>query len=108
MKWSLSLLTALVLTVISAGATSFEIGTGNSNNVFPFSSDYVGEYQQIYSKTAFSGSFLISAIAFETKFTIPLTVTYNFTLSLGVTNRSPSNPGSTYSGTFTPVFSGPL
>jgi hypothetical protein len=32
--------------------------------------------------------------------------TYDFTLSLGTTNRTPGNPGSSYSGTFTPVFSG--
>ena len=102
----------LILFVVPARATSFEVGLGNGNNVFPFDSSYVGEYQQIYSSTVFSQPFLISSIAFETD---PLnasqgapSASYNFTLSLGVTNRTPSNPGSAYSGTFIPVFSGPL
>jgi hypothetical protein len=106
----------LIFFVASARATTFEVGLGNSNNVFPFNSAtasgvaaYVGEYQQIYSSTVFSQPFLISSIAFETDpINTIASASYNFTLGLGVTDRTPSNPGSAYSGTFTPVFSGPL
>lgn len=111
MKRSLLLPVAiLILFVASARATSIEFGHGSSNNVFPFSRQYIGEYQQIYSiGRFFSQPFLISSIAFETS---PLNnisgASYNFSLSLGVTDRTPSNPGSAYSGAFTPVFSGPL
>jgi hypothetical protein len=112
MKRSLLLPVAiLILFVVPARATSFEVGLGNSNNVFPFTSSppYVGEYQQIYSSTVFSQPFLISSMAFETHpFNATPSASYNFKLSLGVTNRTPSNPGSAYSGTFIPVFSGPL
>jgi hypothetical protein len=90
-------------------ATNIEVGLGNTNNVFPFSPDYVGEYQQIYSSSAFSQAFLISAVAFETDIgNFVSSASYNFTLSLGITSRTPGNPGSSYSGTFSPVFSGPL
>jgi hypothetical protein len=100
------------LSAVPARATSFEIGLGNFSNVFPFSSSspqYVGEYQQIYSSTAFSGPLLISSMAFETGTgNGVISASYDFTLSLGETTRTPSSPGSAYSGTFIPVFSGPL
>lgn len=105
---------AMILLVVQARATSFEIGLGNAQNEFPFSSsvsldEYVGEYQQIYSSTAFGAPLLISSMAFETgPGAQPASASYDFTLSLGETTRTPSNPGSAYSGTFIPVFSGPL
>ena len=112
MKYSmllLSIASILIGFVSPARATTIVVGVGELffDNLFPFNPIYTGQYQQIYSASAFSQPFLIFTISFQTGFdNSAQQATYDFTLSLGTTSRSPGNPGSTYSGTFTPVFSG--
>ena len=92
-----------------ARATTIVVGMGATffDNTAPFSTFYTGQYQQIYSASVFGQPFLISTISFQTGFDSGAQqATYDFTLSLGTTSRTPGNPGSSYSGTFTPVFSG--
>ena len=104
----------LLSAAIHGDAATITIGNTNGSNAFPFgtntdgSAAYSGEYQQIYSSTSFSGPISISQLAFSSDSKDPASITYSFTLALGVTTRTPSSPGSTYSGTFTPVFSGAL
>jgi PEP-CTERM motif len=106
----------VLASVAPAFATSITIGGSGLNNVFPFGCGpscgptYLGEYQQIYSSTAFSGPITINQIAFETVGSPPHSITDVFTLSLGTTFASPGSPGTTYVGNrrpdFTTVFSG--
>ncbi len=107
------LLILLALPLQAAWATPIVIGSGSSLNGFPFGEvsgpiAYVGEYQQIYLSTAFSGPVFIHQIAFESAALGTLVDT--FTLGLGTTSATPSDPGTTYAGNkrqdFTQVFSG--
>jgi hypothetical protein len=51
-----------------AVASTITIGGTNTNNCYPFTcGDYTGDYQQVYSATAFSQPVFISAITFFTK-----------------------------------------
>jgi hypothetical protein len=107
---------SILTSVAPAFATSITIGGSGLNNVFPFGCGpscgptYLGEYQQIYSSTAFGGPITINQIAFETAPLAPHAITDVFTLSLGTTFASPAGPGPTYVGNrrpdFTTVFSG--
>ena len=54
----------LGLSLPASHASTITIGSEYSNNVFPFSYDYAGEYQQVYSALDFSGPVLITAISF--------------------------------------------
>ena len=49
---------------IPASADTITIGGTNSDNKYPFSSLYVGDYQQVYDASAFSGAVYISGVAF--------------------------------------------
>ncbi len=107
------LLILLALPLQAAWATPIVIGSGSSLNGFPFGEvsgpiAYLGEYQQIYLSTAFSGPVFIHQIAFESAALGTLVDT--FTLGLGTTSATPSDPGTTYAGNkrqdFTQVFSG--
>jgi len=103
-------LAVLALSARPSFASTIVIGGTGGANVFPFGSNtYLGEYQQIYSSTAFSAPMTITQIAFETAFT-GFAITDNFTLSLGTTAATPATPGSNYAANkrpdFTTVFSG--
>src|SRR5262249_13317163 len=91
----------LVLFVLPplAVATPITIGGTNQANVFPFgTAQYVGEYQQIYISSAFSGPVLIDQIAFQTATFTSGSFSDTFTLGLGTTSATPSAPGSSYAG----------
>ena len=49
---------------IPAAADTVIIGGTNEENIFPFSFNYVGDYQQVYDASAFSGAAYISEVAF--------------------------------------------
>ena len=63
----LSIATILIGFVSPARATTIVVGVGElfSDNLFPFNPIYTGQYQQIYSASAFSQPFLISTIHFR-------------------------------------------
>jgi hypothetical protein len=110
-------LAALALLLGGAGpavADTIIIGGTNSNNFFPFGTNaYVGEYQQIYASSRFSGPVTISEIDFATR---PGSAgnmrNLNFTLGLSSTAASVAAPGTNYAANkgpdFTTVFSGPF
>jgi hypothetical protein len=97
-----------------AAAITLGSDNGVGGNAFPFgllsgSAIYSGRYQQIYASQAFSQPFEITYIAFASTQTATTNINYTFTLSFGLTNRTPANPGSSYSsGTVLPVFSGSI
>jgi hypothetical protein len=116
MNHRIVLLLVLLFSVVPlrlAEASPIVIGSGSSLNGFPFGGvpgpgAYSGEYQQIYLSTAFSGLESIDQVAFESAALGTLSDT--FTLGLGTTSASPSDPGTSYAANkrpdFTQVFSG--
>jgi len=103
-------LAVLALSARASFASTIVIGGTGAANVFPFGANtYLGEYQQIYTSTAFSAPMTITQIAFETAFP-GFVITDTFTLSLGTTAATPATPGSNYAANkrpdFTTVFSG--
>jgi hypothetical protein len=93
---------------------TFTIGTYATKDPIPFgvigsgTAAYIGEYQQIYSSNAFSSSVLISAMAFSQANPGSLTATYNLSIGLGNTTKTPASPGANFETGFTTVFSGSL
>jgi hypothetical protein len=102
----LTTLTLLSLSFISlpVNAVSTTVGGNDNWSRYPFGSDpgnvsatfpdFVagGVYQQVYSKTAFSGPVTITQIAFASKSqntSGPGTATYNFNLALSTTQAAP-------------------
>jgi hypothetical protein len=89
------------------------IGTNHAEDWIPFGvigggAAYTGEYQQIYANSVFSSPILISKIAFSEVNPGPLTATYNLSIGLGTTSRTPDSPGTSFETGFTTVFSGSL
>ena len=88
---------ATLLLPWSVSAGTITLGGTDSNNVFPFASFYVGEYQQVYSATGFAGPVSITDIAFQTD---PLSATTAFsgtyTLGLSTTAATPTAMSTTY------------
>ena len=112
-KMLLATLVGGALSMMAAGAqaTPIVVGTNNGNNCFPFGNcGYVGEYQEIYSSSSFSGPYTIGQIAFASGRFAGGSASYNLTLGLGTTTSSPSAPSSNYASNkgadFTTVFSG--
>ncbi len=108
---------AALLILFSAGlseAGTITIGTDSTENAFPVgASIYFGEYQQIYTNTAFSGPVDITGVAFSTVEEVAATTTLTFTLSLSTTPLSNlTAPSTDYAANrgadFTQVFSGTL
>jgi hypothetical protein len=108
---------AVSLDASPAQAEAVTIGSATTTNIFPFGAipgfvTYTGEYQQIYTNTAFSGPVMIDSIAFATSSdSESLSGTVGFTLSLSTTPfanlASPStNYASNRGADFTQVFSG--
>src|SRR5215831_9506820 len=111
-----SFLAVMALWAASAFATSITIGATGVPNAFPFGCGstcsgnvYLGEYQQIYAASAFSGPITITQVAFET-LAPGGSLSDTFSLSLGTTSATPASPGSNYAANrrpdFTGVFSG--
>jgi hypothetical protein len=99
-----------------ARAAEIVIGGTDQSNCFPFGAcPYVGEYQQIYSATSFTGPVTITEIAFALDavlFTAPRSLTDTFTLSLSTTSASPTTASTSYAANkgadFVQVFSGTI
>lgn len=115
MKRLACLFVLLLLSASPLFAATITIGNTNLGNAFPFGCGagcgptYLGEYQQVYDSSAFSGAFTITQVAFQT-LTPGQSVSDNFVLGLGTTSATPSAPGSNYAANkradFTTVFSG--
>jgi hypothetical protein len=94
-----------------AHAGPITVGTDTSGNIFPFGfSDYLGEYQQIYTNSAFSGPVTITSVGFATV-TVDITGSVGFMLNLSTTPlASLASPSTNYAANrgadFTQVFSG--
>lgn len=121
MKTSTLMLGCLVLGLSTLGAfanADVIIGTRNFDNDFPFGNStfapYSGEYQQLYSSTAFPGPITITQIQFASAAIFSAgTENLDFNMSLETTSASPSAPGgyadNIAGGTgLTQVFSGSL
>ena len=88
------------------------VGTNDgSPNVFPYGSPnfYSGEYQQVYTASAFSGTVSISSIGFATSSGgVPNTVT--FSVGLSTTSATVASMSTNYAANkghgFTTVFTG--
>lgn len=77
-----------------AYADTVTIGTNTNANVFPFSSGYLGEYQQIYSASMFSGPVYITGITFFP--TASVLISGQFTIHLSTTSAGVTTISSTY------------
>lgn len=87
----------------------------NTGNCFPFGCSYTGEYQQVYTKSQFSGPIKITNLEFfNTKFDFGATAmnSGNWAISLSTTSRDWNSLSTTFSsnigGDNTLVFSGNL
>jgi hypothetical protein len=82
---------------LASGDTVTTGGT-DQGNVFPFGSpNYVGEYQQVYSASLFSGPVDITAIAFFPQTDNPgQTISGDFTLDLSTTSAGIDGLSTTY------------
>jgi len=85
-------------TGIFACADTITIGSNTSLNVYPFNANlYAGEYQQVYSASAFSGPAEITAITF---FPIPdalsNSISGDFTIYLSTTGAGVGSLSTTY------------
>jgi hypothetical protein len=84
------LFTVITGTCLSASADTVTFAATGSGNVFPFgSNEYLGEYQQVYSASLFSGPVDITSITFfsDPEFGAP-SITGNYTLDLSTTSAS--------------------
>jgi hypothetical protein len=81
---------------------------GDSNNVFPFSQIYTGEYQQAYAANAFSGQTTITGLSFF--FALRGSFTGDLTISLSYSAHLVGSLSSTYADNIgngsTTIFSG--
>jgi hypothetical protein len=87
------------------------IGTPNADNAFPFGANiYVGEYEQLYTSTAFGGPVSITGLEFESGTDSVGARTLNFTLSLSTSSATLGTMSSNYAANRgadnTQVFSG--
>jgi hypothetical protein len=108
----LAIVTCLMIVAPLAHADSLIIGATNAGgNAFPFGNNgfsYSGEYQQVYSGTAFSGPVDITSIAFSSM----NAQNYSLSLSLGLSTTSAAvnglstNYASNKGTDFTTEFSG--
>src|SRR5215510_2645548 len=99
----------------ATGAGTITIGTAGGLNAFPFSAgDYAagGEYQEIYSSTAFPGPAFLTSIAFVSGTFGQDTAHYDLTLGLSNTTASVAAPSTNFTANkgpnFKTVFSGAL
>ncbi len=96
---SLVLLLAAVTFCSPAYADSVTIGTNTSLNGAPFYPGYSGEYQQVYSASAFSGPVLITGITFfpgSLGLITSTPISGQFTINLSTTSAGVSTISLTY------------
>lgn len=115
-KWAVALLILVLWTALllrcSAATVVFGDPTIGLGGALPFGTTsagmtaYVGRYQQIYGSSAFPSKSLISQIAFSTDRTTDADVNYVLSIRLGVTTRTPANPGTGFATGATTLFSG--
>jgi hypothetical protein len=98
-----------------AAQSSLVIGSRNDSTIVPFGSSKAGQayftsgqYQLIYAANEFPSALWITRIAFAQDISNAGTDTYNFSLGLGTTWRTPDSPGNTLETNFTILFSGSL
>jgi hypothetical protein len=106
-----------LVSVRSLQADTIVVGGTNSTNAFPFGNVvgfiYSGTYQQVYSKSVFTGPAVISEIAFASTGSGG-SATYDLNLNIGLSTTSAAvnglstNYSSNRGADFTPVFSGNL
>jgi hypothetical protein len=116
-RFQLGMVLGLMLGVLAfprpATADMIVIGGTNANNAFPFgTTDYLGEYQQLYASSAFTGPVTITEIAFASELGSGRTRNLNFSLGLSSSTASLAAPSTNYGANkgpdFTTVFSGSL
>jgi hypothetical protein len=107
MKWILTNAAAGVLMLGLAGSASagtITFGTGTGGNAFPFTAtSYLGEYQQVYDASLFSGPVDITQITF---FRAPgfasASISGNFTISLSTSSATVSSLSTVYANNIGP------
>lgn len=107
---------AASLALSNAAFADVIVGTSNSSpNCFPFGCAYNGQYEQVYSHTAFSGPITITDLEFfDTQGDTNATTTNsgNFTISLSTTSADYNSLYSTYAANIgadnTVVFDGSI
>jgi hypothetical protein len=84
--------------VLPAFAGTITAGTGTTSNSFPFGDpNYIGEYQQVYDASIFSGAVQITQLSFFAGPGFPSdTITGNYTLRLSTTNVGVGSLSTTY------------
>jgi uncharacterized repeat protein (TIGR03803 family) len=106
---SAAVLFSLVAAGTAAAQTSIIVGTNNNANCAPFSAEYNGEYQQVYTSTAFPGVATITGLkfAFAPDKGSP---TVTLTIGLSTTSATVASMSTDYAANkgadFTQVFSG--
>jgi PEP-CTERM motif len=112
MKWIISIIIAASLfPIVAAAQGTIIVGVNRSKGgVYPFglNPEYTGEYQQVYASSVFQGPVVITQIAFADDQGSFSTATYNFSLGLGLTTKTPGSPGTGFGTGLTTVFSGSL
>lgn len=116
MKNGLGGIAAILLALCLGGAAQAQtvvIGTNNGQpNAFPFgTSGYVGEYQQVYTSSAFSGPVLLTDVAFKTAAGFSGdSATENLTIKLSTTSQPVNGLSTNYAANIGPdvqtVFNG--
>jgi hypothetical protein len=115
-KWAIALLILVLWSVLLLRCSAAMVVFGNpaTGNVFPVpfgtngagTAAYVGRYQEIYANASFPEKSLISQIAFSSYgVTAPWNFNYVLSIGLGVTGRTPANPGTGFASEATPLFS---
>ena len=116
-KWALALLILILWAALlmRCSAATVVFGSPASGILYPYpfgingagTASYVGRYQEIYASSSFPSACSISQIGFSSSgLTNPWNVTYVLSIGLGVTARTPANPGSDFTSEATPLFSG--
>jgi hypothetical protein len=106
---------SVVVPVVRADVTIGLPASIGSGNCFPFGSSYSGEYQQVYTASAFSGPITVTGLGFfntQTNSSVTAMPSGTWTISLSTTsadwNSLSTNPASNIGANNTQVFSGNL
>ena len=104
--WAALLMQCSAATVVFGNLTHREFSAAPLGTTSGGTASYVGQYQQIYASSAFQGASFISQIAFSSYYlNDPGDVNYVLSIGLGVTTRTPTNPGTGFSREANPLFS---
>lgn len=105
---------ALLCAALPALASPIVVGTSSSNNCYPFSCNYSGDYQQVYTGSDFSGPVTLTGLEFyntqENSGVTSIAGTWTFSLSTTTAawNTLSSTPASNIGGDNTLVYSGSI